>query len=784
MSVPFYFREARILSVDTSNFTCSLIYGDLNSGEISHGVPMPNLIGAGNVGVIANLLPGTSVIAAYLHDTSRETVVIVAVLPSVLQKDSSYNGKSHFLIDKHKGTVSYPKTIGHGDLYLSAHNGPYIWLKNNDSFHLSLKNGNGIFMIPGKSGTSNLFQLSNNHSIEGSGGRLSWGRVKRSFKNLGWSTVRDFNTDIERDSKLRDIGFWQAEGISKLTTTIGPRNPALSEYKLIINEFATEFGFAGFDKELQKTDDMYSAGRKYPNMARDRESSNLLKLSEGELVEIIAGNVVDINGLILDLNYNPVFYDLKVPLIGRDKKLEEAFRKSRRGLGYHFKLSTNSKSTDISTSSKDFIFDIDKEGVLKVNVPKSTGTGNIPYVTDINFQKKQDGRIIGISAGNPTVMEKIPVNIRDRDGNVVDQKPPGNIYRETGVRFANTTNDAYFPISDGSGKRTIRINTTKHHNIYAAAERLIANYVREIQIPAAFSREKDLTIAGQSLGSIPDIPSDPESYSRHSTFEVRYQPTVTSPDANDPNNKTDVKNNFYSTVAVSPNFPAISTGGDTVIAGNTYNSDDPLQPVISNYFKTESGPDGISVTPDKTFDNVVTHGGVSANMNLEGSLELSVGKDEVDNKSIVLDTAGSLVMWLGKDKNNRSMIFQSDGDVLVNVGGSYQQSSNPTIDPTFNPGRFDLRVNVVDKGFHDSAGNRVKSGNKFTDEAPFSSDYLISISESGLVISGMKAGAPMVIRNDGPVMMESASDKLILKGMQVEVVEFGKLPSDNGRSKQ
>jgi hypothetical protein len=230
-------------------------------------------------------------------------------------------------------------------------------------------------------------------------------------------------------------------------------------------------------------------------------------------------------------------------------------------------------------------------------------------------------------------------------------------------------------------------------------------------------------------------------------------------------------------VQVSPKSPAISTGGDTVVAGNIYSSDDALQPLISNYFKTESGPNGINVTPDKTFDNVVTHGGVSANMNLEGSLELSVGKDNVDSKSIVLDTAGSLVMWLGRDKNNRSMIFQSDGDVLVNVGGSYNQSNNPAIDPTFNSGRFDLRVNVVDKGFWDSDGNGKK-------EAPFSSDYLISISEDGLVISGMKAGAPMVIRNDGPVMMESASGKLILKGLQVEIVEFGKLPSDGGRSKQ
>ena len=784
MSVPFYFREAKILGVDPINLTCSLIYGDLNSSEISHGVPMPNIIGNGNAGLISNLMPGTSVIAAYLHDTSRETVVIVAVLPSYLQKEANYNERSSALFDKNKGTQAYPRTLGLGDTYVSAHNGPYIWLKNDNSFHISNKNGSGIFLIPNGLSGSNLFQLSNNHSVEGSGGRLSWGRLKRSFTNIGWSSVREFNTDLARDSKLFDIGFWQAQDVSKISTKIGPRNPALSEYRLIINEFATEFGFSGFDKESKKNDSSSSAIARYPNKLRDMESTNSLKLSEAELIEIIAGNVADINGIILDLNYNPVYYDLESPSFDRDKKLEEAIRKSRRGIGYHFKLSTNSKSTDVSTSSKDFVFDIDKEGVLKVNIPKSTGTGNIPYVTDVNFEKKQDGRILGISSPNPTIIEKIPVNIRDRKGNIMDAPPPGTIFRETGVRFANTANESYFPLSDGSGKKTVRVNTTKHHNIYAAAERLISNYVTEVHIPVSFSREKDLVVAGQSLGTLPEIPSDPESYSRHASFEVAYKPVVTSLDADDPYNKNDIKNLFYSAVSVSPSAPAISTGGETVVAGNVYSSDDSFQPLISNYFKTESGADGVSVSPEKTFNNVVTHGGVSASINLEGSLELSVGKDNVDGKSVVLDTAGALIAWLGKDKNNRSMVFQSDGDVAINIGGSYNSTGNTSVDPTFNYGRFDLRVNVVDKGFHDSKTNKAKAGVRFAEEPGYSSDYLISISEKGLVISGMKAGAPMVIRNDGPVMMESASDKLILKGMQVEIVEFGKIPSDGGKSDQ
>lgn len=781
MNVPFFFREAVIADVDPTNLTCTLSYGDLNSGELSHGVPMPNLVGSGNAGVIANLKQGTRVIAAYLHDTSKETVVIIAVLPSELQKLNDYNANSQNLLDKNSGTLSYPKTLSGGDVYISAHTGPKVWLKSNDSAHISSSNGNGIFLIPGPNVSHNLFLLSNNHSVEGSGGRLSWGRVKRSQENIGWSTIGSFNTDILRDNKLRDIGFWFGDRVSLLSNNVLKRNPSLSEYKLVINEFSTEFGMSGLDREIQKNINEYLAIKKDPTKTRHMESTNSLALAEGELIEIIGGNMVDICGHILDINYNPLYYSPKYPTVDSDLKIEEAIRKSRRGIGYHFKLSTNHKSDDSSMSLRDFIFDIDKEGVLKVNIPKSSSTGNIPYITDVNFTSTSNERLYSVAPANPTIKEKIPVNLKDRDGNIVDDTPRGTPSRETGIRFANAANDAYFLGGSNSGKKTIRVNTTKHHNIYAAAERLIANYVTYVHVPTTFSREKDLSVGTQDLGRGPDISSNLDQYSFRSSFEKKYKET--SLGKHDPNNDTNVHNLFYSAVGVSPTNPAISTGGDTFIAGQYFDSDNSSQPLISNYFKAESGESGIDINPDKTFKNVVTHGGVSANVNLEGSLELSVGKDSVDEKSLVLDTAGSLVMWLGKDKNKRSMIFQSDGDVLINVGGSYTPNSNPEAEPQFNPGRFDLRVNVVDKGFHDSNETRSKKQATTSSDDPYSSDYLISIGSHGLVISGMKAATPMIIRNDGDLMLESASGKLILKGNQVETVEIAKLPTDDGRSR-
>ncbi len=785
MNKPFFFREAVVTNVDPENLTCDLLYKDLNSNEKSTNVPLPNIAGAGNSGLIVNIMIGTRVIAAYLHDTSSETVIIVAILPSEAQKLENYNEISDGTLDKNSGTVAYPKTLEVGDVHLSAHTGPKFLLKRNDSIHLSTSNGSGLFVVPELFGTNSIFSLGNNHITEGSGGRLSWGRVKRSNYDAGSSSVSDFFTDINRNSKLKDIGFWIADKVGQLISskTVN-RNIPLSEYKLIINEFSTEFGFSGFDNEINKIKDQELAAKRIPTSQRHRESTNSLYLAEGELIEIIGGNFVDISGLIFDINYNPIISTLKFPTIDSELKFEEAVKKSRRGIGYHFKLSTNASSKDESRLSKDFVFDIDKEGVLKLNIPKSSTTGNIPYSTDINFKSDDDSRSFSISPSNPTKEEKIPVNLRDRDGNIVDDQPI-SLSRETGIRFANQSSDAYFPSSDTSGKRTIRVNTTKHHNIYAAAERLIANYVTKIKIPDAFVRENEFLVGSKSLGKLPDIPKDPSEYSYHAAFEIKYDSTKTSSDdgADDPDNKTDPDNLFYSTVSVSPARPAISTGGDTYVAGAKYYGDNPQQPIISNYFKAEAGDDGIKLTTDQTFENIQTHGGVSANVNMEGSLELSLGGDNVDNKSMILDTAGSLVMWLGKDKNNRSMIFQSDGDVLVNVGGTYTSGDNADADAIFNKGRFDLRVNVVDKGFHDSPNSRSMIGAKFSDDAPYSSDYLISISENGLVISGMKAGAPMVIRNDGPLMIESSSDKVILKGSAVETVEFAKLPSDSGRSR-
>ena len=80
------------------------------------------------------------------------------------------------------------------------------------------------------------------------------------------------------------------------------------------------------------------------------------------------------------------------------------------------------------------------------------------------------------------------------------------------------------------------------------------------------------------------------------------------------------------------------------------------------------------------------------------------------------------LVGLEKDKNGRSIVAQTDGEVLLNIGGFSGSGDG------FNKGRFDLRVNVTNKGITKDA----ETNSKY-----YNSDYIISISDKGLVIAGM-----------------------------------------------
>lgn len=533
-----------------------------------------------------------------------------------------------------------------------------------------------------------------------------------------------------------------------LNQSIGskPRNIPLTEYRQVINEFPPYAAFDGVANESKKaySDEALDVlQQKYDKIRKENDDKSVLTLGKNQLIEVIAGNVIDRYGSSLDINYMPLVYGGprgKVPEGGN--KFEEARRITRRGLGYHFQMSTNTEGETDGPNPLNFTYAIDKEGLLKVNIPSSSSTGNIPFSTSSNLDKSgRERTTLNINS----IEEEIPVTLRDDDGNVLlpVKTSSGKNRRDTGVRYSNQW--GYFP----GDSDYVRVSSTKYHNMYATAEMLIANTISTIYIPPSSTDPKSAVTSGAQ--------SKPRSFERLGV----------SPNPKDGTSESYPTHISCAHVTVFPQPPAISTGGSTVVSGVSYEleetrADGVINNPLGNNFLVKD-TDGKNVSVEDSSRPVIKSGGKSAHINLEGSIEMSVGKDGADSKSIMLDTAGSLVAWFGMDKHGRSAIVQTDGDLAINVGGNNGKE--------WNAGRFDLRVNVTDKGVMSAKGKRKTSLTKEGVEPGINSDYIISISSEGLVIAG-SSGGKMLIRNKGDILLE-ATNTLTLSGTKVMVREGG-----------
>ncbi len=88
-------------------------------------------------------------------------------------------------------------------------------------------------------------------------------------------------------------------------------------------------------------------------------------------------------------------------------------------------------------------------------------------------------------------------------------------------------------------------------------------------------------------------------------------------------------------------------------------------------------------------------GGRSGSINLDGSLELNIGANTVDRQSLWMSTAGGIVTNIGRDRNGRSIVAATGGDVYFQVGGFgvTADSRFPNVaDNKIQPGILDLRI--------------------------------------------------------------------------------------------
>jgi hypothetical protein len=697
--------------------------------------------GVKDCGVFMHPDIGDTLLCIRVHGGSKGVTQAIAVLAAEGKETRFAESDDSRAI----GTSPYPM-VEPGEVKILSSGGSELYLKGPgdlNEVHLTTSERSGVFISSDV--TSFVTTISNVSQNITSGSRLISGDV---IRNPGVSGQVDVSVghEIEAYPKISGNLSGLYDGAAARSSSIlgAPRNPILSEYRLVVNEFSEQAAFTGFDEEhaCATSSDRKEYEKKAHWRALDPRTS--LSLAPHQLVEIIAGNVVNSRAEPLDINYGSIKVgDSNGRQIINEMAYEADRLLSRRGIGYHFQLSTNSKSAETSGVINNYVCAIDKSGLLKISVPKGIGPGNVLFPTAALFGHESGG-VYTVPVAK-SAAERIPVTLRDEAGKAVHPKEDilklhGVETRNTGIRFTN--NSGYFPEDMGlaAGVGDVRVNFTAHHNMYAAAEMLIANTIQKILIPEDATECPGIIFA--ALGLQP------------------FEKTLGNLDE-----KGELKHNAVkgmSTVAILPGAPALYPGGGTVVAGkhSLDFSEGKNKPYTNSFAVTGTAGEFSFTHTDKGVEKLKNPGGKSANINFQGAIDVSVGKDEHDEKSLVLDTAGSVVAWFGSDKNDRSLVVQTDGAVAVNVGAAGAGRPN---------GRFDLRVNVTDKGNIGEEWNPTKAGN---DHA---SDFIISISDAGLVIAGMKPSAPMVIRNEGPISIESTA-KLILGAASVEIREANKMP--------
>lgn len=750
-----------------------LVSGYQQSNTTPLEIDPPYMAGAGGTGLFSYPPVGSKVLCIRSPFSNNQTYCI-GIIPNevfqALQSNPFSTEASKPFPDFPVGASLYPDLDSSSDICLQSDHGSGVYMYEN-FFKIKDKNNSGMQIFTGSIDESSLALFSSNF-VNISESSISYSGTLKRFRNGGQNrlpgerTDNDFDFDRTYFDRTNAVGLFTKYSVKPIYKNGLARNPSRVENKKVFNEFSSDF--KGFDIEQLSFDDENNGSRiqhvsdfNRTRISKSKELDSVLNLAPHSLYEVISGNLFDVYGSELDINYQPIIYggppkNIKgsfnkkqstsgyPPLKDSENKFIESKLVSRRGVGYHFNYSTKVDSTDIDNSTENFVLKVDKEGCLKINVPKNSDTGNILIPDNSSFYSETQS-ITAKQNYKGSLSEQTPITLWKSNGEYypklsakerLNKGVRGIGVLHNGIR-SFVSNDSNDPSdSSDSISKIKRINPTAHHNMYAAAEMLIANRIVKINIPDVWTNKDGLV----------------EGTSNFENFEI---PLEEKKSSFNPDN-IDIPRNYATSVYVHPSEPAIRTGGGVAVAGlSSSNASDGGKKALSNSFTVKNK------SPE--FDEqTIRTGGKSINANLEGSAEISIGKDNSDSKSLILDMAGSMVAWFGKDNNNRSIVAQTDGEVLFNIGGSRGGEDGKE----FNKGRFDLRVNVTDKGF---------AGVEKTNEKFYNSDYVISISENGIVIAGMQEGKPMLIKNSGNICVESDS-VLTLSGAKVMVKEAGAKP--------
>jgi len=711
----------RLAVITDVNHSAGIAYTKWLDQDSDEGpsIPIPHpFAGKNGEGIYVGLKTGNIVVLSMLS-AERYVPVLVLPIPGAYGDLTSVN-ESHF------DDVGVPY-LESGDIVIQGSNAGQLRFDDNGDISLFNSFDEGI-KYSGYNDNSVRCSIEttspSNYKVLSSGIKSS-GIIRRDVRlDDEEGNYVNFLTDVSSEQMLEEIGWditKQVTYVSRDSITEGLsdvnnkkfRNPAYVENREVVFEFGREWSVGNFQNELDSLQsDLISVND--PDARRERRS-NVLSLSlshPNELIEKIEGTLVDVFGNLLTINKN-----ILPEVDGNGERfLENIFEVSRHTVALHTEINTRK-----GLAYREGITDKRKPVLLKGAPDPLISANNARDRSRWAFRVDKEGlTTVNIPATSET--GNIPLLTRQETSSILDVDSSGIVKgkrddKETAYLYRNSNNQDIF--NDQFGPGGIKIPGPSFSQV---KNRLKDKKTSWLDVENTQATLPEFVEAGTAFHEITQ------------TALTLLQENINK-DAYDIFNDSDTY----------PDLPAVS-------------------PEVDSRIPT---PGDNTATRDEITGNIINQpnaGGRSVQVNLDGSLEASLGANTVDRVSLILDTAGAIVTRLGRDRLGRSAIIQSDGSIAVEVGGFdyVGEGADDTVDTRF-VGRGEGRDKTLP-----SDQKRFKSGKVVirlrranpNQSGPDPDDTLLILDDTGVTIKtvgrlNLVSEEDMTLQSGSRILLES-----------------------------
>jgi len=622
-----------------------------NNAEPGQDVPIPHPAPGRGDGIYHGIRPGALValaVAAY------ERYIPVAVIPI----RGFYIESLSDVPELHFDDVGFPPLRG-GEVCVQGVTGSKLFL--DDAGNISLRNAflEGP-LIGGDYDNSHRCSIVRLPPVEYSvseAGLMVLGTIRRDIRadeNEFDTALADPMFDLEYEHSLEEVGRDPSKSLASSTLTSGGkrsqidqfRNPGFVEHRRILNEFGTSWLVdAQGEEEALLTGNKNRIPVRDPEERRERRN-NVLSLSlayPNELMETIEGTLADLFGNLLDINRHVLAHPSDKDAI---KWLRTALENAQHTIAYHKEINTRkgwayrtggldnlqqgpdpklqASSANNARDRSRWSIDVDKEGLTKINIPATSETGTVPVLA----RYETSSSVVVDDKGNAKKEGRAAGAVK-----ALFRSAP-----EKGKERRDVFLDQFGPggiqVVDDDGKGSKGEPVPKNR----------------------LAGEKTSNVESTSQDTLPSTVEAGTAFHDITKTALALLTSSINKKSSDAEQKTPP--------TAAKDEPAIHDKVNRVIPKN-----------VGNISRDAAGR-------PKDAPNA---GGRSVHLNLDGSLEMSVGANTVDRVSWVVDTAGALVARLGRDRLGRSAIIHMDGTLALEVGGFdfIGQNSQDTTDTRF-----------------------------------------------------------------------------------------------------